>query len=353
MGAFATSRFLLAVLCSTYAYRGNSRSPYSGRQFSLYSYKNPSAPRYHGHNTQRLVLDPANKLPLYKRTGVKAPSPAIQSQESGNQARSQESSSSGGQHCIYQKPKQVTCKVAHMKRVTHQYKYYCGTQSRDKVCTGYRVTYRPEYKTELRTVMTSVKDCCPGFTGSDCSKVCFNCTEFRLLEARVTALEKTTQKSPASAVLKDISIPRGPAGPPGPPGPPGPRGRRGETGEPGRPGSRAVGVTGDRGARGPPGLRGPVGPQGEKGEPGAPGKPGPPGISASPDDLTALRDQMRILSDLVREMEEKMSSCECRAGFQRGVAKMTDATMQPSVKTETEPPEPTTKPELFAPPARR
>ena len=93
---------------------------------------------HHGHQANRLVLDPSNKLPLYKRTGVKAPSPAIQSDEPSNQATPQESAASGGQYCIYQKPKQVTCNVAHMKRVTHQYKYYCGSQAQGKVCTGYR-----------------------------------------------------------------------------------------------------------------------------------------------------------------------------------------------------------------------
>jgi len=182
---------ILAVLYSVCGFRGVSR-PYSVSQFPLYSYNNPRQPRAqsrHGHQTQKLVLDPSNKLPLYRRAGVKAPSPPKQSQEPGNQARSQESTSSGGQYCIYQKPKQVTCNVAHMKRVTHQYKYYCGAQSQDKVCTGYRVTYRPEYKIEMRTVMTSVKDCCPGFTGSDCSQACFNCTKFRLFEARLEALE--------------------------------------------------------------------------------------------------------------------------------------------------------------------
>ena len=93
-----------------------------------------------GRQTKRLVLDPSSKLPLYKQTSsVKAPSPAKQSQGSGNQAKSQDSSAvSGGQYCIYQKPKQVTCSVAHMKRVTNKYKYYCGTRSQGKVCTGYR-----------------------------------------------------------------------------------------------------------------------------------------------------------------------------------------------------------------------
>ena len=92
----------------------------------------------HGFQSQRLVLDPSNKLPLYRRTGVKAPSPQIQSQEPSTQAPSQGTSASSGQYCIYQKPKQVTCNVAHMKRVTHQFKYYCGTQSQQKVCTGHR-----------------------------------------------------------------------------------------------------------------------------------------------------------------------------------------------------------------------
>lgn len=93
-----------------------------------------------GLQPKRLILDPSSKLPLYKHTGAKAPSPAKQSQGSGNQAKSQDSSAaSGGQYCIYQKPKQVTCNVAHMKRVTNKYKYYCGTHSQGKVCTSYRL----------------------------------------------------------------------------------------------------------------------------------------------------------------------------------------------------------------------
>ena len=43
-------------------------------------------------------------------------------------------------------------------------------KARNNVVFLFRVTYRPQYKIELRTVMTSVKDCCPGFTGSDCSQ---------------------------------------------------------------------------------------------------------------------------------------------------------------------------------------
>ena len=63
---------------------------------------------------------------------------AKKSQEPSTQAPSQATSASGGQYCFYQKPKQVTCNVAHMKRVTHQFKYYCGTQSQQNVCTGHR-----------------------------------------------------------------------------------------------------------------------------------------------------------------------------------------------------------------------
>ncbi|CAH3024276.1 unnamed protein product [Porites evermanni] len=363
--------FITAVLVSVAGFRGVSRS-HSSRHLPLYGYNNPYAQSQHGFQSKRLVLDPSNKLPLYKRTGVKAPSPQIQSQEPSTQAPSQATSATGGQYCFYQKPKQVTCNVAHMKRVTHQFKYYCGTQSQQKVCTGHRVTYRPQYKIEVRTVITSVKDCCPGFTGKDCSQACFNCTKFLLLEARLKALEQRSTRTP------------------GPPGPPGPPGRRGETGDPGPPGLNGVegqsrgssvqkGEKGDpdepgtttvvTGDPGPPGSPGPMGPPGLKGElgesiqgargppglPGPAGEPGRPAIGASPADLTALKDQMKMLTAIVMELEEKISRCECTAGSQRGVAKKSDATMYPSTlpNIESQTTKVTTSEPLFAPPARR
>lgn len=372
---------ILALLCSVDSFRGGSRS-YSRSPISLYSYNHQNVQSQSGRQTKRLVLDPSSKLPLYKHTAVaKAPSPAKQSQGSGNQAKSQESSAtSSGQYCIYQKPKQVTCSVAHMKRVTNKYKYYCGTRSQGKVCTGYRVTYRPEYKIEMRTVMTSVKDCCPGFTGSDCSQACFNCTKFLMWESRLMALEKKVQKSPASTITRNSSP--GPPGPPGPPGLPGPPGSPGQRGEPGGVGSRGAGgssrgprgpkgekgnpgppgptmvVTGDPGLPGTPGFQGrpgQAGPPGQKGEPGRsiqgpqgepgnPGEPGRPGIGASPEDLERLRNQVKELSAIVTELDEKISRCECTAGTGRlGVNRKDDVTMLPvTVTTEG----------LFAPPAR-
>jgi len=122
-------------------------------------------------------------------------------------------------------------------------------------------------------------------------------------------------------------------------------------------------VTGDPGVPGPPGPRGPAGPPGEKGEPGnsirgpqgppglpgPPGVPGRPGIGTSPEDLTALKDEMKILSAIVMEMEEKISRCECTAGARRAVAKKTDATMDPSTLQTTTA---TTSLPLFAPPQR-
>ncbi|CAH3183309.1 unnamed protein product, partial [Porites evermanni] len=264
----------------------------------------------------------------------------------------------------------------------------------------FRVTYRPQYKIEVRTVITSVKDCCPGFTGKDCSQAinwsvsvstgCFNCTKFLLLEARLKALEQKSQKAPAEAIVQDSEISRGPSGLRGPPGPPGPPGRRGETGDPGPPGSNGVegqsrgssvqkgekgdpgepgtttvvtgdpGLPGSPGPMGPPGLKGETGEstQGARGPPGLPGpagEPGRPAIGASPEDLTVLKDQMKMLTAIVMELEEKVSRCECTAGIQRGVAKKRDATMYPSTlpNIESQTTKATTSEPLFAPPARR
>lgn len=352
---FKSCVFLILAFFGAVCGFRRSSSSYGIRPISFYGYSNPRAQSQTAHHpANRLVLDPSNKLPLYKKTGQKrhhgkAPSPP----KPGNQG--DESKSSGGQYCIYQKPKQVTCNVAHMKRVTNRYKYYCGTQSQDKVCTGYRVSYRPEYKVEVRTVMVSVKDCCPGFTGPDCSQACFNCTKFLLWESRLSALEKRAGTSAAATISNDDIIFRGNTGPPGLPGPPGPPGRPGKRGEPGPGGSKGVGgssqgpqgpkgqkgdsgapgpamvVTGDPGPPGSPGLRGPSGPPGRKGEPGKSvqgpiglrgppgpsGEPGRPGIGTSPEDLSVLREQIKQLSAIVKDLDEKISRCECSSGTSR------------------------------------
>lgn len=212
------------------------------------------------------------------------------------------------------------------------------------------------------------------------------------MEARLEALEKKSQKAPASAIIQDSEIQRGPPGPPGPRGPPGPPGRRGETGHLGRPGTNGEGgqspdsrgqkgekgepgvpgtatvVTGHPGLPGTPGSPGPVGPPGLKGEPGESiqgpqglpgragpkGEPGRPAIGASPEDITALKDQMRMLSAIVTELEEKISRCDCTAGVRMGVVKKTDATMYPSTlpNMESQTAKATTTEPWFAPPAR-
>lgn len=353
----ATAVFLLVVLCFADGFRHDSRS-HSRRQFPLYQHLMPNAQSYRGHQANKLVLDPSSELPLYTNTDMKAPSPAMR-----NLARPQDSVASNGQYCIYQKPKQVTCNVAHMKRVTQQYKYNCGRQAQEKVCTGYRVTYRPEYKIELRTVMTSIKDCCPGFTGSDCSQTCFNCTELRLFEARLTALERKTSAHASDS----IGLPgrRGETGDAIRGKHPRSRGQKGEKGEPGVPGTATL-VRGNPGLPGPPGPRGPAGPPGNKGEPGPqiqgppgpPGEPGRPGISFSIEDFTTLKDQMKMLTAIVSELEEKVSRCECAGDeHSRGLAKNTEVTIDPptspnkkfqSTQTTTQ----MSLDELFGPPAR-
>ncbi|CAH3171946.1 unnamed protein product, partial [Porites lobata] len=141
--------------------------------------------------------------------------------------------------------------------------------------------------------------------------------------------------------------------------------QKGEKGDPGEPGTTTVvtgdpGLPGSPGPIGPPGLKGELGesiqgPRGPPGLPGPAGEPGRPAIGASPEDLTALKDQMKMLSAIVMELEEKISRCECTAGSQRGVAKKSDATMYPSTlpNIESQTTKATTSEPLFAPPARR
>ncbi|XP_020609187.1 putative cuticle collagen 155 [Orbicella faveolata] len=139
--------------------------------------------------------------------------------------------------------------------------------------------------------------------------------------------------------------PRGPKGEKGNPGSPGPT--MVVTGDPGLPGT--PGFQGRPGPSGPPGQKGEPGrsiqgPQGSKGAPGPPGEPGRPGIGASPEDLERLRNQVKQLSAIVAELDEKISRCECTAGTGRLAVNMKDdVTMSPiTVTTEG----------LFAPPAR-
>ena len=125
--------------------------------------------------------------------------------------------------------------------------------------------------------------------------------------------------------------PRGPKGEKGNPGPPGPT--MVVTGDPGPPGT--PGFQGRPGPSGPPGQKGEPGrstegPQGEPGNPGAPGRPGI-GVAVSkysfneigmqcmhtavmcifswfcsqPEDLERLRTQVKQLSAIVAELDEK------------------------------------------------
>ena len=137
--------------------------------------------------------------------------------------------------------------------------------------------------------------------------------------------------------ILSIGSPRGPRGPKGEkgnPGPPGPT--MVVTGDPGLPGT--PGFQGRPGPSGPPGQKGEPGrsiqgPQGGQGAPGPPGEPGRPGIGASvseytlneyrhamhtddsneyfllifsqPEDLERLRNQVKQLSAIVTELDEK------------------------------------------------
>jgi len=165
--------------------------------------------------------------------------------------------------CNYVVKRNVSCPVSHLDRVIEKYYYLCsGIYSQKKYCIGYRAKYVTRYSKEYKLQPVMIKDCCPGFTGGECDKECFNCTTVGNMRERIEKLERN-QKLLAQLRVQDQSGVRRPltlhvdAGPPGP---------QGKTGSPG--------AHGPTGPAGPPGLRGL---KGQKGEMGARGLPGPPG----------------------------------------------------------------------------
>ena len=120
-----------------------------------------------------MVLDASKKLPLYKQNAKQTSFPAqTQAERPARSARRRDlgvarNQASNGRYCVVQKQKQVKCTVPELKRERQPYRFYCGGERR--ICTGYRNVYRTAYKTQMRTVFESVRECCPGFSGPDCS----------------------------------------------------------------------------------------------------------------------------------------------------------------------------------------
>ncbi|XP_048762452.1 cuticle collagen 13-like isoform X1 [Ostrea edulis] len=131
-------------------------------------------------------------------------------------------------------------------------------------------------------VRKMVKECCPGYEGRNCEKLCFTCDQYHKLRNQVTTLERELRNKGNTTT---IITGRGRKGEPGFPGPPGPRGPEGETGLVGLPGQKGdpgvPGPPGFSGERGKDGLPGEPGKQGSKGNPGAIGPSGPPGLPGS------------------------------------------------------------------------
>ncbi|XP_062602512.1 uncharacterized protein LOC134264228 isoform X2 [Saccostrea cucullata] len=126
-------------------------------------------------------------------------------------------------------------------------------------------------------ITQTVKECCPGYEGRNCEKLCFTCDQYHKLTKQVSVLEREIRNRGNTTT---IITGRGEKGERGLTGPPGPRGPQGEPGLVGLPGQK-----GDPGVAGPPGFTGERGNDGLPGEPGRPGRkgdPGPMGASGPP-----------------------------------------------------------------------
>jgi len=173
------------------------------------------------------------------------------------------------------------CKVPGVRRVKE--KYLNGTQTFMKrvvpkcpwnalYCdkrVSYVVDSRPVYAYRYVTKKVDSWTCCPGFSGENCDKVCFNCSTNSELRAHIGILTSKVELVEESCT-NFTKLP-GPPGGQGPPGPAGPPGTRGITGPPG-----PIGRTG---MKGKPGSHGFPGQQGERGLPGNDGRPGSKGLN--------------------------------------------------------------------------
>ncbi|XP_022101097.1 EMI domain-containing protein 1-like isoform X2 [Acanthaster planci] len=257
------------------------------------------------------------------------PSQPVSSSHHGHHYRTR-----GSNWCDFIVTRQVSCAIRngtemYVQRTTPNWCKYqlqslygsFGRKDCDK--TSYRIMFRPRYYIGLRTVETRERRCCPGFSGQNCDRVCFNCSQIDELRQKVDRLLTGSQSSPlpntqyvnnipSSGTRPGESVmghtgPAGPAGPRGPSGPRGPPGLRGLPGDAGMPGQ-----TGEPGQAGPPGPRGPQGPPGPPGPAapgiqGAPGEPGPPGPVGSNGDAHGLNVSAVELEALLVEIAELRS----------------------------------------------
>ncbi|XP_003725971.3 collagen alpha-1(XI) chain [Strongylocentrotus purpuratus] len=222
-----------------------------------------------------------------------------------------------GNWCEFKRTKQITCNVRNgtemyiQRTVAPWCNYQLRTlygQLQHKDCTksAYRVMFRPKYTIGYRTVETTERRCCPGFSGTNCNDACMNCSTLNELQQKVDELLSRSRGTSIRPVNNDVNLVnpgynsagdrgtttlRGPQGPQGPGGPTGSVGSPGAVGASGPPGP--VGPKGDPGSRGPAGPSGPAGPQGPPGIQGLPGKSapgivGPPGPPGSPGSVEAL-----------------------------------------------------------------
>ncbi|XP_031560928.1 collagen alpha-1(XXVI) chain-like [Actinia tenebrosa] len=348
-------------------------------------------PLYKGANSKPPVNRPPAEPLSYTTTSTSDQNPTIQ--VDGGSVTGHGGS---GRFCLFETARQVPCPVAVNKKVKQNYRYYCGNLFQ-KFCSGQRWVYLPEYKIEMKTVYTTVRGCCPGFSGPRCDKTCFNCTVFDSWQKRLQAVERLLKGSPSPPkphLTNGVGQlgPRGPAGPPGPQGPAGPQGadgpagRKGSAGPPGPKGSAGppgLSIPGPKGSLGLPGRPGEsiVGPAGPRGLPGIQGKPGPPGLPGVPGipgrrsptvvsggehptstmDMKDLMEEFSALLFRVKELEDRVEACNCPVRREPAL-KPTDQIPRtvrryPSPPKERIPPTPekevvpTTPDDMFGPPA--
>ncbi|XP_071945552.1 uncharacterized protein [Antedon mediterranea] len=248
----------------------------------------------------------------------------------------------GSNFCEFKVTKMVSCKVRNgTTRSRERYPLWCSYQQvRNNLnhipnpsCfpEQYRIVFRPRYITAYKPVDTVERQCCPGFSGQKCDKICFNCSEIEALKIKVKQLEhrKDITHSKVDGSNKYISYtsdlqasqggalivgPKGPPGTKGKVGPPGTEGLKGSKGDKGDEGERGApgkpGPIGKVGQPGPAGMPGPKGPTGAQGLIGPQGPPGPPGIPAKlPDDYVTI-EQLKQILESVHIMNKELEACK-------------------------------------------
>ncbi|XP_002739911.1 uncharacterized protein LOC100378089 [Saccoglossus kowalevskii] len=194
-----------------------------------------------------------------------------------------------GNWCEHTVTKHVSCRVRNgtemyvekVKQAWCNYKLKQPFSSRDRNCGhSFRVMFRPIYRIDFQTVHTTEMKCCPGFTGSNCQKECFNCTRLQSLEDKINLLIETSSSrdnipapidipgmtsSPTPGSPRKVPFGSGGMGPPGSPGMPGLPGPVGPPGAPGPQGIPGTAIPGRPGDDGLPGIKGEKGDSGESG----------------------------------------------------------------------------------------